>query len=43
LASSIDDYEWSSYKNYLVNKGEEWLSECFERFPIIDFTLEESD
>lgn len=43
LALSTDDYEWSSYKDYLANKGEEWLRDCFEKFPIIDFTLEEAD
>lgn len=43
LALSADDYEWSSYKDYMVNKGEEWLMDCFEKLPIVDFTLEEED
>ncbi len=43
LALRIDDYKWSSYKTYLAKEGEEWLMDCFERFPIIDFTLEDAD
>ena len=43
LVSRIDNYEWSSYKTYLTNKGEEWLQDCFEKFPITDCTLEEED
>ncbi len=43
LVLNVDDYEWSSYKAYIENKGEEWLKSCFERYPIIDFTLEEAD
>lgn len=43
LALSMGDYHWSSYKRYLADKGEEWLRDCFEKYPISDFTLEEGD
>ncbi len=43
LVLNIDEYEWSSYRTYLLKKGEEWLRECFEKYPIVDFTLEEAD
>ncbi len=40
---NIADYEWSSYKTYIENKGEEWLRSCFEKCPIVNFTLEDTD
>ncbi len=43
LVLNIDEYEWSSYKIYMENKREEWLRECFEKYPIVDFTLEDAD
>jgi putative transposase len=43
LVLSMDDYEFSSYRNYLANKGGEWLRDCFDRYSISDFTLEEKD
>lgn len=43
LALSMDDYKWSSYRKYLSDKGEEWLKDCFEKYPIYDFTIEEGD
>ncbi|MEO0156023.1 MAG: transposase [candidate division WOR-3 bacterium] len=33
-----EDYDFSSYKSYLFEKGQEWLDDIFRRFPIIDFS-----
>jgi putative transposase len=30
------DWEFSSYRYYLQTKGEEWLADCWQRYPIID-------
>ena len=37
----MDDYKFSSYHDYINTKGEEWLQDCFERYPVIDFTVSE--
>ncbi|MBU0597737.1 transposase [Patescibacteria group bacterium] len=34
----INDYKFSSYREYLEKNGEEWLGSCFRLYPIIDFT-----
>jgi putative transposase len=31
------DWEFSSYQYYLRTKGEEWLADCWERYPVIDY------
>jgi putative transposase len=31
------DWEFSSYRHYLRTKGEEWLADCWQRYPVIDF------
>jgi len=31
------DWEFSSYGYYLREKGEEWLADCWERYPVIDY------
>jgi len=36
-------YEFSSYKEYLEKNGTEWMINCFEQYPIIDFTTEEDN
>lgn len=33
----ISDYEFSSIHQFLREKGEEWLVDCFREYPIIDF------
>jgi putative transposase len=36
--SRLENWRWSSYRYYLELKGEEWLSDALERYPVIDFT-----
>lgn len=36
------DWEFSSYRYYLRTKGEEWLADCWQRYPVIDY-LEDDD
>jgi len=31
------DWEFSSYGYYLRERGEEWLADCWERYPVIDY------
>lgn len=38
----LSNYRFSSFNVYLKKFREEWLTSCFEQYPIIDFT-EESD
>ncbi len=32
--------QFCSYKQWIEKKGEEWMSDCFATYPIIDFTVE---
>jgi len=32
------DYPFSSAKQWKALKGEQWLFECFSRYPVVDFT-----
>ena len=32
--------QFCSYKQWIEKKGEEWISDCFATYPIIDFTVE---
>ncbi len=34
------DYQFCSYKYWVDKEGIDWLSECFARYPIKDFTIE---
>lgn len=43
LAEKMEKYKWSSYNKFLDDKGEDWLDDCFSRYPIRDFTLEDED
>ena len=36
--AAMVEYEFSSFRHYLKTRGEEWISDVFERFPVIDFT-----
>jgi len=38
---SAEEYKWSSYQQYIKKYGLEWADDCFSRYPIVDFTLEE--
>lgn len=37
----MEDYKFSSHKNWVEKKGMEFLSDAFERYPIYDFTVDE--
>ena len=34
-------YPFCSYKQWVEKKGEEWMSDCFASYPILDFTVED--
>jgi putative transposase len=34
----LEDWPFSSYRHYLVHRGEAWLLDALERYPVIDFT-----
>jgi len=42
-AEKMEDYEFSTYKEYLEKNGTEWMMNCFEQYPIIDFTTGEDN
>ncbi len=31
------DWEFSSYRYYLSEEGEDWLADCWKRYPVIDY------
>ena len=33
----LEDWPFSSYQYYLKTKGKEWLQDCWQRYPVIDF------
>lgn len=35
----LKNYEFCSYGQWLKNKGEEWMSEVWENYPVVDFTV----
>jgi len=37
----MDEYPFSSYRGYLEEEGQEWVDIYFDKYPIIDFTIEE--
>lgn len=41
--AKIEEYKWSTYRNYLEKFGIEWLSDCFLKYPIKDFSIECDD
>ena len=41
ISSNMNDYKFSSYHDYVNMKGKEWLQDCFERYPVTDFTVSE--
>ena len=36
-----DDWAWSSLHHYLRTKGEEWVLDCWDRYPAIDYLRED--
>jgi len=30
---------WVSYRDYLAHKGEAWLMDAFDKYPVIDFSV----
>jgi putative transposase len=36
--SRTEDWPFSSYRYYLEHKGDEWLSDVFRCYPVVDFT-----
>jgi putative transposase len=39
----MKDWPFSSYRYYLEHKGNDWLLDAFERYPIVDFTDPDDD
>jgi hypothetical protein len=33
----MEDWPFSSYRYYLRTKGKEWLDDCWQRYPVIDY------
>jgi len=39
--SDLKEWEFSSYNNYLSNKGEEWIQDCWRTYPIREYNFED--
>ena len=39
----MEDYEFSSYKQYLLKYGKDWMLSCFREYPIVDFAALHDD
>jgi hypothetical protein len=39
----MEDYEFSSFNYYVCSKGDEWLMSAFEKYPVVDYTVEGDD
>jgi len=37
----LKEYKYCSYKQWLDKKGEKWLGECFAKYPVKDFIIED--
>lgn len=37
IVERIEEYELSSYRDFIRRYGSGWIAECFEKYPIIDF------
>lgn len=37
LVKKMSKYQWSSIREFIKNKGKEWVIDCFREYPIIDF------
>ena len=40
-SSNMQDYQFSSYNEWITKKGVEWIESCFSSYPIADFTSTE--
>ncbi len=38
LVRRMEDYPFSSYRQYVQTEGSQWLDSSFETYPVIDFT-----
>jgi putative transposase len=36
----MDDYEFSSFNFYVKSNGYEWLMSIFEKYPVVDYTVD---
>ncbi|MFH1367108.1 MAG: transposase [Patescibacteria group bacterium] len=41
--NEMENYKFSSYQAYLKKYGKDWLDDCFQRYPIIDFTFKKDN
>lgn len=39
--SEAPDWEFSSYAQYLKEQGEEWITNVWRNYPIVDFTIDD--
>jgi len=39
----VAEYSFSSYRSWRDKKSEEWLNDCFAKYPIVDFTQVEEN
>lgn len=39
----MEDYEFSSFSYYVNTKGYEWVMSVFEKYPVIDYTIDGGD
>ena len=40
IQDDVLKYPFCSYNQWMAKKGEEWMSDCFATYPILDFTVE---
>ena len=40
IQDDVLKYPFCSYQQWTEKKGKEWMSDCFERYSILDFTIE---
>ncbi|NIA10010.1 MAG: hypothetical protein GWP10_09850 [Nitrospiraceae bacterium] len=39
-AKKMKDYQFSSYDNWIKKESVEWINDVFEKYPIVDFTVD---
>ncbi len=40
---NLQSYQFSSFNDWVKKKGNEWVYDCFRRYPILDFTRDEDN
>ena len=40
VVSSPEKWDFSSYNDHLMKKGEEWMLDCWRSYPVIDYDFE---